>query len=140
MTFYCSVFENAETVSITRYGPGGPGPEGGVMAATFRLLGQEFIALDGGPQFTFSPAVSFMVVCDTQAEIDHLWEKLGEGGKPNVCGWLDDRFGLTWQIVPGVLGTMLQDKDRERAGRVMRAMMQMAKIDIAGLERARAGE
>ena len=110
------------------------------MAATFRLLGQEFIALNGGPQFTFSPAVSFLVNCDTQEEIDHLWEKLSEGGKPNVCGWLDDRFGLTWQIVPGVLGTMLQDKDRERAGRVMRAMMQMAKIEIAGLERAWHGE
>jgi predicted 3-demethylubiquinone-9 3-methyltransferase (glyoxalase superfamily) len=106
------------------------------MSVTFQLDGQEFIALNGGPQFTFSPAVSFLVSCETQEEVDRLWEKLSEGGQTNRCGWLQDKFGLSWQIVPSVLGKMLHDQDPEKSKKVMKAMLQMEKIDIAVLERA----
>jgi predicted 3-demethylubiquinone-9 3-methyltransferase (glyoxalase superfamily) len=133
---YTSLFKNSKIGNIARYGEAGPGPKGSVMSVTFQLDGQEFIALNGGPQFTFSPAVSFLVSCETQEEVDRLWEKLSEGGRTNRCGWLQDKFGLSWQIVPSVLGKMLHDQDPEKSKRVMSAMLQMEKIDIAGLERA----
>src|SRR5690242_3177854 len=133
VNFYVSVFKNSKVVSFARYGDAGPGPKGSVMAAAFQLEGQDFIALNGGPQFTFSPAISFFVNCETQADVDELWDKLSEGGRTNRCGWLDDRYGLTWQIVPTVLGEMLRDKDAEKAKRVMTAMLQMTKIDIQAL-------
>jgi predicted 3-demethylubiquinone-9 3-methyltransferase (glyoxalase superfamily) len=139
MNFYTAIFANSKVVSVMRYGDAGPGPKGTVMSATFQLLGQEFIALNGGPHFEFSPAISFFVTCKTQQEVDELWEKLVAGGKPNQCGWLTDRFGLSWQIVPAILGEMLQDADAEKSSRVMRAMLAMVKLDIAGLERAYAG-
>jgi len=134
--FYVSVFKNSKVVQLTRYGDAGPGPKGTVMSAIFQLEGQEFYALNGGPQFKFSPAISLFVNCETQQEVDDLWEKLSAGGKTNRCGWLDDKFGLTWQIIPTTLGKLLQDKDAARANRVMKAMMQMDKIDIARLQQA----
>ena len=136
MNFYASIFKNSKIGSVTRYGEEGPGPKGAVMTATFQLDGQDFIALNGGPQFTFSPAISFLVSCETQQEVDELWEKLSEGGEKQRCGWLKDKFGLSWQIVPTTLGLMLRDKDAEKSRRVMKAMLQMDKIDIAGLKRA----
>jgi predicted 3-demethylubiquinone-9 3-methyltransferase (glyoxalase superfamily) len=136
MNFYVSVFEDAEVLDVSRYGEAGPGPEGSVMVATFRLAGQEFMALNGGPQFTFTEAVSFLIDCKSQEEVDYYWDKLAEGGEPGPCGWLKDKFGLSWQVVPSVLGEMLGDEDRERANRVMQAMLQMTKIDIAKLEQA----
>jgi len=137
--FYVSVFRNSKVLSVTRYGEAGPGPKGSVMSAVFQLEGQEFYALNGGPQFKFSPAISMFVNCETQQEVDELWEKLSAGGKTNRCGWLDDKFGLTWQIIPTILGRLLQDKDAAKANRVMKAMMQMDKIDIARLQRAYEG-
>jgi predicted 3-demethylubiquinone-9 3-methyltransferase (glyoxalase superfamily) len=134
--FYVSIFKNSKVGTITRYGDSGPGPKGTVMVATFQLDGQEFIALNGGPQFTFTPAISFVVNCTTQEEIDTYWEKLSEGGAKNQCGWLQDKYGLSWQIVPTVLGELLQDKDAAKAQRVMKAMLQMTKIDIAVLKQA----
>jgi predicted 3-demethylubiquinone-9 3-methyltransferase (glyoxalase superfamily) len=136
MNFYVSIFKNAKIVRVTRYGEGGPGPKGTVMSGTFQLEGQEFFALNGGPQFTFSPAISFFVNCETQAEVDELWEKLSAGGEKGRCGWLKDRYGLSWQVIPSVLGKLLQDKDAEKARRVMQAMLQMDKIDIRTLEQA----
>lgn len=136
MQFYVSVFKNSKVVRVTRYGDAGPGPKGTVMSATFQLDGQEFFALNGGPQFTFTPAISFFVNCETQPEVDELWEKLSEGGEAQRCGWLRDKFGLSWQIVPSVLGKLLQDNDPEKATRVMQAMLQMNKIDINGLRHA----
>jgi predicted 3-demethylubiquinone-9 3-methyltransferase (glyoxalase superfamily) len=133
---YTSLFKNSKIGSIARYGEAGPGPKGTVMSVTFQLNGQEFIALNGGPQFTFSPAISFLVSCETQEEVDRLWEKLSEGGRKDRCGWLQDKYGLSWQIVPSVLGTMLHDKDPEKSRKVMKAMLQMDKIDIARLEQA----
>ena len=133
---YTSLFNNSKIGSIARYGEAGPGPKGTVMSVTFQLNGQEFIALNGGPQFTFSPAISFLVSCETQEEVDRLWEKLSEGGRKDRCGWLQDKYGLSWQIVPSVLGTMLHDKDPEKSRKVMKAMLQMDKIDIARLEQA----
>jgi predicted 3-demethylubiquinone-9 3-methyltransferase (glyoxalase superfamily) len=133
---YTSLFKNSKIGSIARYGEAGPGPKGTVMSVTFQLNGQEFIALNGGPQFTFSPAVSFLVSCETQEEVDRLWEKLSEGGRKDRCGWLQDKYGLSWQIVPSVLGKMLHDKDPEKSKKVMNAMLQMDKIDIARLEQA----
>ena len=132
--FYTSIFKNSKVVDITRYGEGGPGPKGTVMSATFQLDGQEFIALNGGPEFTFSPAISFFVNCGTQEEVDELWEKLSEGGEKQRCGWLQDKYGVSWQIVPSALGEMLQDKDAEKSKRVMKALLQMDKIDVKGLE------
>ena len=134
--FYTSIFKNSKIVNIARWGDAGPGPKGTVMSATFELEGQEFMALNGGPQFTFSPAISFFVKCETQQEVDELWEKLSAGGKKERCGWLKDKFGVSWQIVPTVLGKMLHDKDAERSKRVMNAMLQMDKLDIKGLQRA----
>ena len=134
--FYVSVFKNSKIVRVTRYGEAGPGPKGTVMSVIFQLDGQEFFALNGGPQFTFTPAISFLVNCETQQEVNGLWEKLSEGGRKDRCGWLQDKYGLSWQIIPSVLGKMLQDKDPVKANRVMKAMLQMDKIDIKGLQQA----
>ena len=137
VTFYTSVFKNAKINGMSRYGDEGPGPKGTVMVATFQIEGMDFMALNGGPHFKFTPAVSFMVHCDTQEEIDELWEKLtSNGGQEVECGWLTDKFGLSWQIVPTVFGKMMQDKDVSKKGRVMQAMMQMKKMDIRKLEQA----
>jgi len=136
MNFYVSIFKNSKVVSTTRYGEAGPGPKGSVMSAVFQLEGQEFFALNGGPQYKFTPAISLFVNCETQQEVDELWEKLSAGGETNRCGWLQDKFGLSWQIIPSVLGKMLQDKDAEKSKRVMLAMLQMDKIDIDGLKQA----
>src|SRR6266481_3695590 len=140
MNFYVSIFKNSKIVSIGRYGDAGPGPKGTVMMGTFQLDGQEFYALNGGPQFKFTPAISFFVSCETQAEVDELWEKLSEGGRKDRCGWLQDKYGLSWQIVPAVLGRMLQDKDPAKANRVMQAMLQMDKINIERLQQAYDGK
>jgi predicted 3-demethylubiquinone-9 3-methyltransferase (glyoxalase superfamily) len=129
--FYTSIFKNSKTSSISRTGEAGP-----VMSVTFQLEGQDFIALNGGPQFTFSPAISFFVNCKTQEEVDALWDKLSEGGEKQQCGWLKDKFGVSWQIIPSALGEMLQDKDPEKAQRVMQTMLQMHKIDIKALKEA----
>jgi predicted 3-demethylubiquinone-9 3-methyltransferase (glyoxalase superfamily) len=136
MNFYTAIFKNSKIGSVSRYGEGGPGPQGSVMTATFELDGQQFMALNGGPLFTFTEAISFFVNCETQAEVDELWEKLTEGGEESQCGWLKDKYGLSWQIVPSVLGELLNDPDAEKARRVMNAMLQMKKIDIAGLRSA----
>ncbi len=136
MSHYVSIFKNSKIVSVTRYGEAGPGPAGSVMVGAFQLEGQEFAALNGGPQFKFTEAISLVVNCDSQEEVDHLWAKLSEGGAPGPCGWLKDKFGLSWQIVPRVLVELLQDPDPVKSQRVMQAMMQMTKIDIAGLQRA----
>jgi len=136
MNFYVSIFKNSKVGRVTRYGETGPGPKGTVMSATFQLEGQEFFALNGGPQFKFTEAISFFVNCETQEEVDELWEKLSEGGRKDMCGWLKDKFGLSWQIIPTVLGQMLGDKDPAKSQRVMQAMLQMTKIDINGLKRA----
>lgn len=123
VNFYTSIFKNSKVVSMSRYGEGGPGPQGTVMTATFQLEGQEFMALNGGPHFTFSPAISFFINCATQEEVDELWEKLSSGGEEGQCGWLKDKYGLSWQIIPTILGELLQDKDAEKARRVMNAML-----------------
>lgn len=136
MKFYVSIFKNSRVVSVTRYGEAGPGPKGTVMSATFQLEGQDFFALNGGPQFAFTPAISLFVTCETQQEVDELWDKLSEGGEKDRCGWLRDRYGLSWQIIPSALGTMLQDKNPQKANRVMKAMLQMDKIDIKALKQA----
>ena len=136
MNFYISIFKNSKVLKVARYGEAGPGPKGTVMSATFELEGQTFYALNGGPLFSFTPAISFFVNCETQQEVDELWEKLSAGGKPDRCGWLKDKYGLSWQIIPAALGEMLGDKDPKKAGRVMQAMMQMGKIEIEGLKRA----
>src|SRR5438445_10041712 len=136
MNFYTSIFENSKIKSVTRYGEAGPGPKGTVMTGTFQLEGQDFMALNGGPHFTFSPAISFFVNCQTQQEVDELWEKLSEGGEKGRCGWLKDKYGLSWQIVPSALGEMLRDEDAEKSKRVMKAMLQMDKIDIKALKQA----
>jgi predicted 3-demethylubiquinone-9 3-methyltransferase (glyoxalase superfamily) len=136
MHFYTSIFKNSKIGRVTRYGDAGPGPKGTVMTASFQLDGQDFMALNGGPQFLFTPAISFFVNCETQAEVDELWEKLSQGGAPQRCGWLTDKYGLSWQIIPMALGEMLQDKDAEKSARVMKAMLQMTKIDVAKLEEA----
>jgi predicted 3-demethylubiquinone-9 3-methyltransferase (glyoxalase superfamily) len=136
MKFYVSIFKNSKIVSVARYGEAGPGPAGSVMTATFQLDGQEFMVLNGGPHFKFTEAISLFVNCETQEEVDELWEKLSAGGQESRCGWLKDKFGLSWQIIPKALGVMLQDKDPEKSKRVMKAMLQMAKIDIKGLKQA----
>lgn len=136
MNFYTSIFKNSKIGDIRRYGEAGPGPAGTVMSASFELDGQEFIALNGGPQFTFSPAISFFVNCKTQKEVDELWEKLSAGGEKIQCGWLKDKYGVSWQIISDALGKMLNDPDPQKSQRVMKAMMQMKKIDIAGLKQA----
>jgi predicted 3-demethylubiquinone-9 3-methyltransferase (glyoxalase superfamily) len=136
MNFYVSIFKNSKPGKITRNGEGGPGPKGTVMSVTFQLEGQEFMALNGGPHFSFTPAISLFVDCKTQQEVDELSEKLSAGGKIERCGWLKDKYGLSWQIIPSALGEMMQDKDPARSKRVMQAMLQMEKIDIAGLRKA----
>jgi len=136
MNFYVSIFKHSKVVSVTRYGEAGPGPKGTVMMATFQLEGQDFYALNGGPQLSFSPAISLFVNCETQEEVDELWEKLSEGGQTDRCGWLRDKFGLSWQIVPAVLGKIMQDKDPKKSQRVMNAVLQMGKLDIARLKQA----
>src|SRR2546425_4267884 len=136
MNFYVSIFKNSKILDVVRYGDAGPGPKGTVMAGTFQLAGQEFMALNGGPQFKFTEAISLFVNCEKQEEVDELWQKLSEGGEGGPCGWLKDKYGLSWQIIPTALGEMLQDPDAEKANRVMQAMLQMSKIDIAGLRRA----
>ena len=136
MNFYVSIFKNSRIVSVTRYGKAGPGTEGTVMSATFQLEGLDFYALNGGPMFTFSPAISLLVNCETQQEVDELWQKLSEGGEEQPCGWLKDKYGLSWQIIPTILGKLLSDKDAAKAQRVMQAMLQMKKIDIARLKQA----
>jgi predicted 3-demethylubiquinone-9 3-methyltransferase (glyoxalase superfamily) len=138
--FYTSVFKNSKMGQIRRFGEAGPGPKGSAMSATFELEGQEFTALNGGPQFTFTPAISFFVNCETQEEVDEFWDKLSEGGKKNRCGWLQDKFGVSWQIVPTALGKLLSDPDPEKSSRVMKAMLQMDKLDIRGLREAYEGK
>lgn len=128
--FYTSIFKNARLDSLM------PGPGGKVMGASFQIEGQSFMALNGGPQYQFTPAISLYVNCESQQEVDYYWSRLGEGGSYQPCGWLKDKFGLSWQIIPAELSRMLQDKDRARAGRVMQAMMQMSKIDVAALQTA----
>ncbi len=135
MNFYTSIFKNSKIGSVSRYGEG-PGQAGTVMTATFTLNGQDFMALNGGPQFKFTEAISFFVNCETQEEVDDLWEKLSEGGEKGQCGWLKDKFGVSWQIVPTALGELLGDKDPEKSKRVMEAMLQMHKIDIGKLKQA----
>jgi predicted 3-demethylubiquinone-9 3-methyltransferase (glyoxalase superfamily) len=133
MNFYVSIFNNSKSGSVSRYGEGGPGPKGTVMCATFELEGQKFIALNGGPQFTFSPAISFVVSCQTQREVDEYWDKLSEGGEKGKCGWLKDKYGVSWQIVPTVLGELMSAEDSQKSKRVMQAMLQMDKLDIETL-------
>jgi predicted 3-demethylubiquinone-9 3-methyltransferase (glyoxalase superfamily) len=134
--FYISIFKNSKMGKISRYGDAGPGPKGTAMSVTFQLEGQEFYALNGGPQFKFTPAISLFVNCETQQEVDELWEKLSAGGRTDRCGWLQDKFGLSWQIIPTVLGQLLGDKDPQRAKRAMQAMLQMTKLDIKKLQQA----
>lgn len=140
MNFYVSIFKNSKVLSVTRYGEVGPGPKGSVMTASFQLDGQEFIALNAGPRFKFTEAISFVVNCKTQEEIDEFWEKLSEGGEKSRCGWLKDRYGLSWQVVPTVLGELYGDKDPEKSKRVMQAMLQMDKFDIKTLKQAYDGQ
>jgi len=136
MTFYTSIFKNSKIGSISRYGEAGPGPKGTVMSATFQLDGQEFMALNGGPVFSFTPAISFFVNCETQEEVDELWEKLSAGGEEGQCGWLKDKYGLSWQIVPSALGEYLNGKDAAKSQSAMQAMLQMKKLDINALKQA----
>lgn len=146
MNFYVSIFsarggsanggKDSKIMSVSRYGDGGPGPKGTVMTATFQLEGHEFIALNGGPHHKFTEAISLFVNCGTQEEVDELWEKLSEGGEKGPCGWLKDKFGLSWQIIPSILGKLMRDKDSKKGKRVMEAMLQMKKIEIKTLLRA----
>lgn len=138
-TFYTSIFKHSKISIVTRYGDDGPGPKGQVMTVAFELDGLDFVALNGGPHFTFSPAISFVVNCDSQKDLDEMWDRLLNGGKPSQCGWLTDRFGVSWQIVPAALGAMLGGNDPARSARVMKALMPMVKIDIETLKRAHAG-
>ena len=136
--FYTSVFPNSRIVDVVRFGEAGPGPAGTVMVVTFDLDGQRFIALNGGPQFAFSEAVSFQISCETQEEVDHFWNELSKGGEEGRCGWLKDRFGLSWQVVPTALPRLLGNSDPATSQRVMQAMLKMQKIEIAELEQAAA--
>jgi len=136
INFYISLFKNSKIVNMSRYGDAGPGPKGTVMSATFQLDGQEFMALNGGPEFKFTEAISLYVSCKTQAEVDDLWAKLSAGGEESQCGWLKDKFGLSWQIIPDLLGKLLGDPDPVKSQNVMKAMLQMKKIDSAKLQQA----
>jgi predicted 3-demethylubiquinone-9 3-methyltransferase (glyoxalase superfamily) len=136
MNFYVSIFKNSKSGAVVRCGDAGPGPKGSVMTVTFQLEGQEFYALNGGPQFKFTPAISFFVNCETQQEIDELWQKLTAGGEEMPCGWLKDKFGVTWQIVPSALRGLLHSNDAKKSQSVMKALMQMTKLDIAKLKQA----
>ena len=137
--FYTSIFKNSKITATTRYGDAGPGPKGSVMTMAFNLDGQDFVALNGGPQFKFTEAISLVANCETQQEVDDLWEKLSAGGQKSRCGWLKDKYGLSWQVVPAVLGQLMQDKDPAKSRRVMEAMLQMDKLDIKKLKQAHAG-
>jgi predicted 3-demethylubiquinone-9 3-methyltransferase (glyoxalase superfamily) len=134
--FYTSIFKNSKIGSVSRYGDAGPGPKGSVMVMEFEIEGQKITALNGGPIFKFTPAISFFVNCESQEELDHYWEALSDGGEKGQCGWLTDKYGLSWQIVPTVLGQLMSDPDPEKAGRVTQAMLKMTKLDIAELQRA----
>jgi predicted 3-demethylubiquinone-9 3-methyltransferase (glyoxalase superfamily) len=138
--FYTSIFKNSKIGSISRYGEAGPGPAGSAMVVNFEIEGQEFSALNGGPVFNFTPAISFLVNCETQEEVDFYWGKLSEGGQVQQCGWLTDKFGVTWQIVPTILGQLMSDPDPVKAGRVTQAMLKMIKLDISELKKAYQGE
>ena len=140
MNFYVSIFKNSKILGVARFGEAGPGRAGSVMTATFQLEGQEFTALNGGPEFKFTEAISFFVHCEAQQEVDELWEKLSAGGEESMCGWLKDKFGVSWQIVPNALVEMLNDPDPEKSNRVLQAMLKMRKIDIAGLKKAYEGQ
>ena len=139
MNFYVSIFKNSKVHRIVRYGEAGPGPAGTVMTVEFELDGQQFAGLNGGPHFKFTEAVSFSVRCETQEEIDYYWEKLSEGGQKSRCGWLKDKFGLSWQVEPRILADWMADEDPEKAKRVMQAMLKMDKIDIEPIRRAYEG-
>ena len=134
--FYTSIFKNSRIASVTRYGEAGPGPKGSVMTVKFELEGQSFMAINGGPYYTFSPAISFLVNCKTQEEVDELWENLSAGGEVVQCGWLKDKYGISWQIVPTILDELLNDPDPVKSQKVMKAMLQMKKISIEGLQKA----
>ena len=136
MNFYVSIFRKSKVMSVNRIGEGGHLPKGTVMSATFQLEGQDFFALNGGPMFQFSPAISFFVSCRTQPEVDRLWNKLSAGGTKEQCGWLKDKFGVSWQIIPTALTKLMGDKNPKKAGAVMQAMLKMSKIDIKGLKKA----
>jgi predicted 3-demethylubiquinone-9 3-methyltransferase (glyoxalase superfamily) len=138
VSLYVSIFKNSEIMFVSRYGEGAPGPAGQVMTMSFRLAGQEFTALNGGPEYKFTEAISLYVNCETQEEVDSYWEQLSAGGEKGPCGWLKDRFGLSWQIVPNVLGELLGDPDPEKSKRVMEAMLKMSKLDIQLLKQAHA--
>jgi predicted 3-demethylubiquinone-9 3-methyltransferase (glyoxalase superfamily) len=137
--FYVSVFKNSKLLNVARYSDVGPGPKGTVMTVEFELDGQEFVALNAGPTFKFTEAISFVVNCETQEEVDYYWERLSEGGEKSHCGWLKDKFGLSWQVTPTILGKLMADKDQEKANRVMQAMLKMDKLDIEPLQRAYEG-
>ncbi len=137
--FYTSIFKDSEVTSVTHYGAAGPRPAGMVMTVNFRLQGQDFTAINGGPEFRFNEAISFLVPCESQEEVDELWDTLSEGGEEGPCGWLKDKFGLSWQVTPAVLDKLLQDEDSEKADRAMKAMLQMKKLDIAKLQEAHDG-
>jgi predicted 3-demethylubiquinone-9 3-methyltransferase (glyoxalase superfamily) len=138
--YYVGIFKNSRLGGIHRYTSAGPGPEGAVMLVDFQLNGQNFAALNGGPQYTFNPAISIVVECADQAEVDYYWDRLAEGGHEVACGWVTDKYGLSWQVVPAVLLEMIKDEDKEKAARATAAMLSMTKFDIAALERAYAGE
>jgi predicted 3-demethylubiquinone-9 3-methyltransferase (glyoxalase superfamily) len=140
VNFYVSIFKNSKIVDVARYGDAGPGPKGSVMVISFELEGQRYTALNGGPNYTFTPAISLMVHCETQEEVDHYWDALCAGGKPVQCGWLTDKYGLSWQIVPDALMKLMRDKDPVKSSRVMMAMMKMIKLDIAKLQHAYDGK
>ena len=141
VNFYTSIFKNSKILNVTRYGEVGPGPKDSVMTVAFQLEGQEFMALNGGPHFKFTEAISFVVKCKTQEEVDDLWEKLSEGGGEKIqCGWLKDKYGVSWQIVPTILGEMISDPNGAKSQRVMEAMLKMKKIEIEGLKRAYSGQ
>ena len=137
---YVSLFKNSKIENISYYGEGAPRPKGTVLTVVFQLDGQQFMALNGGPHYSFTPAISLLVNCEAQEEVDRLWDKLLEGGNPSRCGWLQDRYGLSWQIVPTILGKLMSDPDRKKADRVMQAMLKMDKLDIKGLEKAYKGD
>ena len=139
VNFYTSIFKNSKVGKVSRYGDAGPGPKGAVLTASFVLDGQEFIALNGGPKYKFTPAISFVVPCETQQEIDHYWSKLSAGGRTDQCGWLADKFGVSWQVVPTLLGQLMSDKDSQKSERVMKALLQMTKLDIDALKSAYEG-
>lgn len=134
--YYVSIFKNSEILDVIRYSEAGPGPAGTVLTVSFRLGDQEFMAINGGPHFTFSEAVSFAITCESQDEVDYYWNKLTEGGEESRCGWLKDRYGLSWQVVPSVLLEMLKDDDPDRVARVTRTMLEMSKLEIAPLQEA----